>query len=208
MVEKCKQREVMKNQVLSIEQMKHLKELGVDTSNTSAVLLFYDEEGDCVGWDVEYDYKDQVFKHLNYLYEVWMPCRIEIVDAETGNYDHSFRDECGTFTLQDILNVMPKTIEVKDERLYLECGLYDESNKSVKGVLSIDFVSNAVSYNVYGYEGVDLRIPYSVSSYSDGDGGFCHEFCDTPVNGDTLLESAYQMLCWLAENGYLKNREE
>lgn len=101
----------MKNQVLSIGQMQHLKELGIDTSKASAVILFLDEDNTCVGWDVEDHGKEsQLYEVYDEDSEIWMPCHMEIMDAETGNYDHSFHDECGTFTLQDMLEMMPHII--------------------------------------------------------------------------------------------------
>lgn len=38
-------------QVLSIEQMKHLKELGVDTSDASMVLIATDDDGCKLLWE-------------------------------------------------------------------------------------------------------------------------------------------------------------
>lgn len=93
----------MKNQTLSIEQMQKLKALGVDTSKASMVLLFHDEYGECVVWEVEnhgkdkplYEFYDDEVKH-------WVSTTVEYFDAETGRYDHSYRGDCGVFTLQDI----------------------------------------------------------------------------------------------------------
>ena len=38
----------MKDQVLSISQMRHLRDLGVDTQEASVVHLFKDEEGNYI----------------------------------------------------------------------------------------------------------------------------------------------------------------
>lgn len=84
-------------QVLSIEQMKHLQELGLDTSDASMVLIATDDDSCTLDWQdaekaIKYHWHDVYF----YLY-----------DAETGSYDHSYRDSCGVFTLQDILDKLP-----------------------------------------------------------------------------------------------------
>lgn len=84
-------------QVLSIEQMKHLQELGLDTSDASMVLIATDDNSCTLDWQdaekaIKYHWHDVYF----YLY-----------DAETGSYDHSYRDSCGVFTLQDILDKLP-----------------------------------------------------------------------------------------------------
>lgn len=90
----------MSKQVLDISQMQHLKELGVDTSNASMVLIYTDCNCDVIEWDdVQYELSHpepmEMFK--------------ELYDAETGNYDHSYRKYCGVFTLQDILDLLPKS---------------------------------------------------------------------------------------------------
>lgn len=92
----------MGKQCLSIEQMKHLKELGVDTSNASMVLIYTDCNCDVIEWDdVQYELSHpepmEMFK--------------ELYDAETGNYDHSYRKYCGVFTLQDILDLLPRSVD-------------------------------------------------------------------------------------------------
>lgn len=84
-------------QVLSVEQMKHLQELGLDTSDASMVLIATDDDSCTLDWQdaekaIKYHWHDVYF----YLY-----------DAETGSYDHSYRDSCGVFTLQDILDKLP-----------------------------------------------------------------------------------------------------
>lgn len=93
----------MEDQVLSIERIQHLKEFGVDTSKASMVLIVTDEYGDVLDWDEEiykYEAEDKNFEYL---------------DADTGNYDHSYRRDCGVFTLQDILDLLPEEIIVDDE---------------------------------------------------------------------------------------------
>lgn len=125
----------MKDQVLSIEQMKHLVGLGVDTSKASAVLLFFDENGNVLGWDVEDNGKsEKLYEHYNKELEIWESTNISIFDADTFHYDHSYRKTCGTFTLQDILEMLPLEIKhyylviYKNKEVLYECevfGLYD-----------------------------------------------------------------------------------
>lgn len=45
-------------------------------------------------------------------------------NADTGHYDHSYRNECGVFTLEDMLNILPKEID--------ECSLHIYSDFSMK----------------------------------------------------------------------------
>lgn len=98
----------MSKQVLDIEQMQHLKELGVDTSKASMVLIYTDCNCDVIEWDdVQYELSHpepmEMFK--------------ELYDAETGNYDHSYRKYCGVFTLQDILDLLPEEIYTEENEL-------------------------------------------------------------------------------------------
>lgn len=103
----------MKNQTLSIEQMKHLKDLGVDVSKASVVLLFSDEYGESVGWEVENHGKDKpLYEFYDDEVEQWVSTTAEYFDAETGNYDHSYREDCGVFTLQDMLEMIPNSISL------------------------------------------------------------------------------------------------
>lgn len=96
----------MKDQVLSIEQMQHLKELGVDTSQASMVLIVLDCNNNIIEWDEIANHKED---EISFKY----------FDAEDGNYDHSYRKDCGVFTLQDILNLLPKKIERRFEEYEL-----------------------------------------------------------------------------------------
>ena len=89
-----------------------MKELGVDTSKASMVLIYYDDNGEEVGWDIE-DHGNGVplLETYDSDHEQWNSARPEYLDAETGNYDHSYREECGVFTLQDMIEIMPVTID-------------------------------------------------------------------------------------------------
>ena len=138
---------IMKSkQVLSIEQMKHLQELGLDTSDASM-----------------------------YWKRVSHGSRID--DKLKGKWFLSLQKEfqtCGfmsyettpTYTLQDILDKLPKRIETEDYEFEL--------------------------YIYYHENGVSVF-------YDDGDITQLAFF-----SKPTLLESAYEMLCWCIEKGYIK----
>lgn len=80
-------------QVLSIEQMKHLQELGLDTGDASM----------CVEWR-ESDESKKVVTSL---------------DADTY-YDYYY----GTYTLQDILDKLPESIQIYDLYIFKQAGLW------------------------------------------------------------------------------------
>lgn len=125
-------------QVLSVEQMEHLQELGLDTSDGSM----------CFEWN-ESDSDNMV---------------VTSPDADT-NYDYYHE----TYTLQDILDKLPKRIETEDYEFEL--------------------------YIYYHENGVSVF-------YDDGDITQLAFF-----SKPTLLESAYEMLCWCIENRYIKTKE-
>lgn len=125
-------------QVLSVEQTKHLQELGLDTSDGSM----------CFEWN-ESDSDNMV---------------VTSPDADT-NYDYYHE----TYTLQDILDKLPKRIETEDYEFEL--------------------------YIYYHENGVSVF-------YDDGDITQLAFF-----SKPTLLESAYEMLCWCIENGHIKTNQ-
>lgn len=96
----------MKNQTLSIEQMLHLKELGVDTSKASMVLIATGDDSCPLDWETALE---AISTHL---YEV----SFELFDADSSYYDHSYRENCGVFTLQDIINMLPENVPCKYAR--------------------------------------------------------------------------------------------
>lgn len=96
----------MKNQTLSIEQMLHLKELGVDTSKASMVLIATGDDSCPLDWETALE---AISTHL---YEV----SFELFDADSSYYDHSYREDCGVFTLQDIINMLPEDVPCKYAR--------------------------------------------------------------------------------------------
>lgn len=143
----------MSKQVLSIEQMQHLKELGVDTSKGT---MYY--------WEItngEYDLSTRryVFKD-----------GISFVSLKLYPYipsdDVLIRSvKCiAAFTLQDILDLLPATVD-DDYRLYIDKGLV---------LWTVGYV-DAVSEEIY-------------EDFRERD----------------LIDAAYEMLCWVVENGYLE----
>lgn len=81
----------MKNQVLSIEQMQHLQELGVDTSNAK------------MSWYAIYETEPNWYNELN--------IRDDVFDK---NYP-----SVPTFTLQEMLEMMPDVIEQNNILFFL-----------------------------------------------------------------------------------------
>lgn len=132
----------MKTQVLTIEQMKHLQELGVDTSKASCCW--------CSAYDIE---------------QFVMP----IEDKDFFNSDKL------TFTLQDMLEMMPESI-TSDNILY-HFELLKLGSSYSMGYKCI----------VYENNGEHNRIEYLILVWDK-----------------KILTCANEMLCWLAENGYLK----
>jgi len=131
-------------QVLSVEQMKHLQEIGLELRNTS-MLLWYKQ----------------------------MLGKIPISDWELSVWRESLFSEdhiYPAYTLQDILDKLPKRIETEDYEFEL--------------------------YIYYHENGVSVF-------YDDGDITQLAFF-----SKPTLLESAYEMLCWCIENRYIKIEKE
>ena len=90
----------MAKQTLSIEQMQHLQELGLDTSNAS--LCYYKQEG----WEANYfialacDIKEK--GGLAYYYDSF------------GNKEYTLNEVIPAYTLQDILDKLPMAINEGD----------------------------------------------------------------------------------------------
>ena len=91
-----------------MEQMAHLKKLGVDTTKASVVLIFKDEDGNEVDW-CNVSFRDGEPIYLDEDDYGW-PLSKNYLDAETGYYDHSFRENCGVFTVDDVLKMLPEYI--------------------------------------------------------------------------------------------------
>lgn len=143
----------MKHQVLTMEQMKHLKKLGVDTSKSS--MCWVRESG---GEDY------MVTAHDEFCYEM------------------SCLDPVPTFTLQDMLEMMPPNLYVKKDQILLK---YEHS---------IDYMTRMC-----------LTTASGVSFCLYGDTNYKHKgiWVLSEFRGDTTLEASYNMLCWLAKNNLL-----
>ena len=137
----------MKNQVLSIEQMHKLKELGVDTSKASmAVYNIYageQKEYDILAANGAFAEKQE---HDRFGY---------------GIHNVVSFDKKPVFTLQDIIELLPYTFD----NFYL---------KIYRGINMYYFI----------YESINSED-------------------DIIEKGNTPLLAAYNMLIWVAENGYL-----
>lgn len=168
----------MKKTCLSIDQMQKLKELGIKTENASMVLMFFTENGDELCWDeVKNHGKDKpLWEWFDEETEIWETANDELFHVETGNYDHSYREKCGVFTLQDMLELMPE--------------LYPTINAESKRVLdTIEHPDSGDTYlpNLYLYDG-EWRCGYI--SFDCGEE-------EIAFSTDNPLDAAFEMLCWL-----------
>lgn len=137
----------MSKQVLDISQMRHLKELGLDTSKAS---MHY--------WIITNgEYSQEVGE---YVFSEEPTCTILMLYPYEFTNDAAIRrvEDVPTFTLQDIIDLLPSTIE----------GCELEIHK--------------VSVCYFDYESSRLLI-YKVNQ--------------------SLIDAAYEMLCWCVEKGYL-----
>lgn len=142
----------MSKQVLSIDQMKHLKELGVDVSKAGAA-----QTNVWVSSDL-----DQFQKAEDVL-----------VFTESESDYFEFENPVKKFTLQDILDLLPKQIVA---------------------------ASSGYTYNL----DINYEKNYIAYSYTDGN-GYVWLNQSFRIN-DNLIDSAYEMLCWCLENGYIEKR--
>lgn len=118
-----------------MKQMLHLRKSGVGTSDASVVLIFEDDEGNILDWgEVSYECSEfgEAFAPF-YRNEdgKLMQAYDRIEDAENGNYDHSYRDTCGVYVLEDLLNKLPPIIYLNDngrEYLLSLTLQYDDNN--------------------------------------------------------------------------------
>lgn len=134
-------------QVLSIDQMKHLQELGLDTSDASMCWCSFigniDEE-----WELE-------------IYE----------DVINQKRDSSFWEIVPTYTLQDILDKLPHYLNPFPSKQILFAWMIERDTIAYRNVESVD--------------------------------DCLKHFTDT-----SLIDAAYEMLCWCIENGYIKKDGE
>lgn len=139
---------IMNKQVLSIEQMQYLTELGIDTSKAS-----------------------MIWRLLPECFRIPEEHYVAVRESSEKKDDENIP----TFTLQDMLNIMPKQLKMKVEsyRTPVDC------------LLMIDVANDCVYYECFVWQ------QYDRAKYFDG---------------ANLISSAYEMLCWLAENGYLNKK--
>lgn len=138
----------MSKQVLSIEQMQHLKKLGVDVSKAS--MCWRRKTRDWKG-ETKVGRWGLTFNH-------------PIIVSNFETYE-----DVTTFTLQDILDLLPKEIIPHD---------FPYS-------LFIDYQEMRIAYCFVDREGMCWINP-------------------TFDIEDDIIDAAYNMLCWCAENGYIK----
>lgn len=139
----------MSKQCLDINQMQHLKELGVDTSNASAAQT-----------------------------DIWVTSDLDefqkaedvLVFTESESDYFEFENPIKRFTLQDILDLLPKVI----------------FNDKYKGKLCIE-------YNEHNNEWIISYKELSVIVF------YAHD--------ENIIDAAYKMLCWCAENGYVDTKK-
>lgn len=127
-------------QVLSIEQMKHLQDIGLDTSDASM----------CIEWK-ESDENNKVVNSL---------------DADT-NYDYYYP----TYTLQDILDKLPYYLNPFPSKQILFAWMIERDTIAYRNVESADD-------------------------------------CLKHFTDNSLIDAAYEMLCWCVENRYIKKDGE
>lgn len=146
----------MERQVLSIEQMQHLKEQGIDTSKAS---MHY--------WVIT---NGEYSKEMGgYVFSKEPSCIILKLYPYEFISDAAIRrvEDIPTLTLQDILEMLPN--EIKEDS---ECNIL------------------------------------SITKYNDGwyiRYGLSDEFVPLiSFESNSLLDAAYEMLCWCIENGYIK----
>lgn len=138
----------MSKQCLNVEQMQHLKELGVDTSNAN----FY--------W-----HRTKSFNN----YEEWDEWKLHYGVLRLARGFTAINCEyVRTFTLQDILDLLPYKIVTN----YLNIG-----KKSFSGDILF-----YIEYSNFG--------GYEISHFRN----------------ENLIDAAYEMLCWVIENGYLETK--
>ena len=99
-------------QTLSIEQMQHLQELGLDTSNAS--MCYYKKES----WESCYFLipSDTISEKGGLIY-----CYDYLSDKE-----YILSEVIPAYTLQDVLNLLPTEIKPNEQRFWLRIDLSDE----------------------------------------------------------------------------------
>lgn len=147
----------MSKQCLDISQMQHLKELGIDTSKASACWFRVLGVGDL-----------RVFTIWSLAFNKYIT-KTEGIDTQI----------VPTFTLQDILDLLPK--EIDSGSTFFEHTFY----------LYVDYQYGKICYSVdIAYEGMFTHKSFSIDECK------------------SLIDTAYEMLCWCIENGYVKTNKE
>lgn len=130
----------IKEQVLTREQMAHLEELGIDTSDASMAWLVFKEIG-----------------------------REKIYLSESAGYERSIRkvgaqqaEYIPTYTIGDLIEKLP--IEIKSEGMMI--------------------IANPKTFPITSFDICIMDCEMNVKHFS----------------GDTLKDTLYNLLCWLAEN--------
>lgn len=102
----------MNKQVLSVEQMQHLQELGLDINNAS--LCYYKQEGweECYFMALACDVKEK--GGLLYYYDSF------------SNKEYILNEVIPAYSLQDVLDALPKEIKPNNTRYFLRIDLADE----------------------------------------------------------------------------------
>lgn len=115
------------DQILSIKQMQYLKKLGIDTSKASMALVYRDAYGDIVEWDIVAEWHE----------------------ADVGEHNPYIRSLYGTFTFNDVMDLLPKQIKLNGTTYYL----------------FIDYQVNRVAYGFIGEDDISWLSP--IFSFSD-----------------------------------------
>ncbi len=136
-------------QVLSIEQMKHLQELGLDTSDASMHWQFLPTADSIINGTDEVEKEPSLF-------------------VSQPNMEHEYP----TYTLQDIIQKLPLSIKPISDAGTFYLNLYYHDLSWVA-----DYLNN------------------------EGDGSYF------AISSDSIMSAAYQMLCWVIENGYLETNK-
>ena len=137
----------MKNQVLSIEQMQKLKELGVDINKAS--MCYISKYPSC-----DFDDGDEIVVVCN-------------------DFNKRLYNEFGpAFTLQDIIELLPKQLPPVD--FGYNCFLVTPNSGLTGYVFHYDDIADGEIYK--------------------------------QIYSEKFLDAAYEMLVWVAENGYLKSK--
>lgn len=100
----------LQNQVLTIKQMNHLRDLGISTDNASLLLVPRRIDDIILDWkDVENEGTDSdpLYKHYMKDWGICSDVHVEVISSDDEHFCLD-KEEYKTFTLQDILDKIPK----------------------------------------------------------------------------------------------------